>query len=550
MDNYIDNIISNIIRILTEVKGPKILLLNEEIKNIINQVLTFRDQLKAEVFFVDLLSNENITKIDNIDCYIIAKPNFDDLLLVTKELYKNNFKSYSLYFTHILDQSGIQQLSEHNFKKNIRTVEELYIDLYPVTKETFIVQQLNKKKLFFKHQYNLNDCQEIQKTIITMILQNQSIPEIRYSRDSSIAQEISKELTKQIPQIYNSFQHFKKDDSILIILDRMDDVITPLLSPWSYDGLIYEFLDLNIEQGIVNLNDGTKQVLSFKDNDFYNHNRTSGWNEICPLVAKLSHDYKQKYDYAKGQGTSTDAEITLKELRGMTNIVPDAKRDFNEMFKHVSLLESIANKMVLRQYHNLLIYEQQMIYHNNPQILENALSDVNIKYHLDDLYRLALLYKLRFEKRDLNINLRQKLLERGLTQDKINSIEIIANKINESRKDKYCGSVWNMISTSVLNFKDLSNSKNIDIPKYKSFLEDIIRDAIDDELENIDYPTAIPTKTAINKKNLKKIILFVLGGVSFEEACLVSRISKEKNIKIMLGSTSILTNQDMLNNFN
>lgn len=85
-----------------------------------------------------------------------------------------------------------------------------------------------------------------------------------------LAETIREVLTKES----NSFKFRQETDPILIILDRRDDPVTPLLNQWTYQAMVHELLtisnnrvDLSHVKGISK--ELREVVLSAEHDEFY-----------------------------------------------------------------------------------------------------------------------------------------------------------------------------------------------------------------------------------------------------------------------------------------
>ena len=60
---------------------------------------------------------------------------------------------------------------------------------------------------------------------------------IRYQASSALAQQIATDIQESV--LTDQIFHFRKSSNcLLLILDRMDDPVTPLLSQWTYQAML------------------------------------------------------------------------------------------------------------------------------------------------------------------------------------------------------------------------------------------------------------------------------------------------------------------------
>jgi vacuolar protein sorting-associated protein 45 len=90
--------------------------------------------------------------------------------------------------------------------------------------------------------------------IIALLLSLKKKPLIRYEKNSLLCKKLATEVRYSMTQEEQLFD-FRKTDTppILLILDRREDPITPLLTQWTYQAMVHELLGIN--NGRVNLSD-------------------------------------------------------------------------------------------------------------------------------------------------------------------------------------------------------------------------------------------------------------------------------------------------------
>lgn len=99
------------------------------------------------------------------------------------------------------------------------------------------------------------DClQRSTEGILALLLSLKKKPLIRYQKTSLMAKKLASEVRYHITQEDQLFE-FRKPDTppILLIVDRRDDPVTPLLTQWTYQAMVHELI--GIKNGRVDLSD-------------------------------------------------------------------------------------------------------------------------------------------------------------------------------------------------------------------------------------------------------------------------------------------------------
>lgn len=89
---------------------------------------------------------------------------------------------------------------------------------------------------------------------MAMLLALKKKPLIRYEKHSMLCKKLATEVRYSMTQEEQLFD-FRKSDTppILLLVDRRDDPVTPLLTQWTYQAMVHELL--SIDNGRVNLSD-------------------------------------------------------------------------------------------------------------------------------------------------------------------------------------------------------------------------------------------------------------------------------------------------------
>ena len=100
--------------------------------------------------------------------------------------------------------------------------------------------------------WNPDALQRSTEGVIALLLALKKKPLIRYARSSIWAKKLATEVRFQMTQDEQLFD-FRRIDTppILLIVDRREDPVTPLLTQWTYQAMVHELLE--IRNGRVDL---------------------------------------------------------------------------------------------------------------------------------------------------------------------------------------------------------------------------------------------------------------------------------------------------------
>jgi len=110
--------------------------------------------------------------------------------------------------------------------------------------------------------------------ITSVLLSLKKCPFIRYQNSSDMAKRLAEKIREVLSKESNSFEFRQESNPLLLIVDRRDDPVTPLLNQWTYQAMVHELLTINNNR--VNLShvkgiskELKEVVLSAEHDDFY-----------------------------------------------------------------------------------------------------------------------------------------------------------------------------------------------------------------------------------------------------------------------------------------
>jgi vacuolar protein sorting-associated protein 45 len=170
----------------------------------------------------------------------------------------------------------IKHLAECDESESVREVKEIFADYLAVNSDLF---SLNIDTCLRALNWIPDALERTVQGLAGVLLSLKIRPIIRYRAQSSNAQTLAKKMYETINKEAALFSFRPPEENgsappLLLILDRRDDPITPLLSQWTYQAMVHELLTINNNR--VDLSnvagvpkDFREVVLSSSSDDFY-----------------------------------------------------------------------------------------------------------------------------------------------------------------------------------------------------------------------------------------------------------------------------------------
>ena len=169
----------------------------------------------------------------------------------------DGFALTGIDFSNIIRKSSLERLAEADDHEVVRAVQEYFADFLVINPD---LMSLNLG--FPQHriwstspdQWNQDALQRSTEGVMALLLALKKKPLIRYQKNSLLAKKLATEVRYHMTQEEQLFE-FRKTDTppILLIVDRRDDPVTPLLTQWTYQAMVHELLGIN--NGRVDLRD-------------------------------------------------------------------------------------------------------------------------------------------------------------------------------------------------------------------------------------------------------------------------------------------------------
>lgn len=146
----------------------------------------------------------------------------------------------------------MERLAEADDHEVVKAVQEYFAD-YLVINPDLMSLSLNQRIWSNSpDMWNQDSLSRTTEGVVALLLSLKKKPLVRYEKNSLLAKKLATEVRYQITQEDQLFD-FRKADTppILLIVDRRDDPVTPLLTQWTYQAMVHEML--GIHNGRVDL---------------------------------------------------------------------------------------------------------------------------------------------------------------------------------------------------------------------------------------------------------------------------------------------------------
>lgn len=519
--------------------GMKVLLLDAATTQIVASVYSQTEIMNQQVYLVsNILDEHHKSSGSHLKAVCFVRPTPSSIEAIGKELEKPRFAEYHIFVSGILPSGLLRTLAQHDVSEKVVQVQELYADFVPINEDLWTLQ-MSRYSLAMtvaagtswapKHavQYERN-LQGLQSMLLALRKQPTCI---RYAAHSACAEELAKDLHDAVEA--DDVFHFRRNKGAgglhVLVLDRRDDPVTPLLSQWTYQAMVHELLGLNnhrvLLKGAPNVSKDLEEVvLSSTQDDFFKENRHRNFGELGEAIQKMLKDY-QKHTAQH----SVENLNTIEEMQAFMDKFPELRSRSHTVSKHVAIMGELARLVEVCSLMDVSQFEQQLACSDDHtthwrELLEKLQSHT-IK--IADKLRLGLLFALRYEVSGNLHMVQQAMSKGGVPADLVNLVPVMLRYGGaKSRGPGLYGDHVNLVSKMTKSFMTSVQGVENVYAQHVPLLMETLHALTKGKLSQRTYP-AVPGSmhtTALPEQ----VLLFVVGGVTYEEGTKIAEYNEQQ----------------------
>ncbi|KAE8588168.1 hypothetical protein XENTR_v10022376 [Xenopus tropicalis] len=524
--------------------GMKVLLMDKETTSVVSMVYTQSEILQKEVYLFERIDSTNRESMKHLKAICFLRPTKENVEYLIKELRRPKYSVYFLYFSNVISKSDVKSLAEADEQEVVAEVQEFYGDYIAVNPHVF---SLNIVGCYQGRNWDPVHLYRTTQGLTALLLSLKKCPMIRYQLSSDMAKRLAEGVKQVITKEYELFE-FRRTEvpPLLLILDRSDDAITPLLNQWTYQAMVHEMLGINNNRidlsRVPGISKDLKEVvLSAENDEFYANNMYLNFGEIGTNIKNLMEDFQKKKP--KGQQKLE----SISDMKAFVENYPQFKKMSGTVSKHVTVVGELSRLVSERHLMEVSEVEQELACQNDHS---NALQNVkrllqNQRLAELDATRLVMLYALHYERHSSNAlsSLLNDLRVRGVSEKYRRLVSAVVEYGGKRVRGSDLFSPKDAVAITKQFFKGLKGVENV-YTQHQPFLLDTLDQLIKGKLKDNLYPYLGPNTL---RDRPQDIIVFMVGGATYEEAFAVYNLNRTTpGVRIVLGGTAIHNTKSFL----
>ncbi|CAF0811095.1 unnamed protein product [Adineta ricciae] len=548
--NVIEAVRSYINRMIEDcgstIKG---LVMDKETASIVSMVYAQSEILQKEVFLFERIDIAGQKSLKNLSAICFLRPTDENIQALVRELREPKYGSYFIYFTNFVEMSDIKTLAEADEFECVRVVQEFYADYLAINPHLY---SLNIPSTYQRnYEWNENLLRRTVQGLMSLLLSlRKKSATIRYQKSSTMARSLADKLFSTLKRQVDFTTPNPNDinQTIVLIVDRREDAITPLLNQWTYQAMVHELI--GIKNNRVNLSQVpgiTKEleevVMNAEYDEFYGNNLYSNFGEIATNIKGLMEHFQEKHKSQSKIESIGDMKVFIENY-------PQFKKLSGTVSKHVTIVSELSR--LVGQYHLLEVSEteQHLVCqgdHNEVvQKIKRLIKDEKIRDV--DVLRLLSLYALRYERHasnEFNTLKYEAQKHRRLSDKHLHFLQAILEYGGSKFRQ---ADLFNTQTPMAITRQFIRGLRGVDnvYAQHVPLIKDLIDQLLRGKLKDTSYPN-VSSKEQATQQNLlqqgqtvkpSEIIVYVIGGVTYEESYHIQMMNKQ-SARILLGGSYI-----------
>jgi len=260
-------------------------------------------------------------------------------------------------------------------------------------------------------------------------------------------------------------------------------------------------------------------VLSCTQDKFFARYRHSNFGDLGEAIKGLMDDYQRK-------AKMNEKLTSIADMSQFMERYPAFRAQSINVSKHVALLTEMRRLIDKYQMFRLSELEQGIACTNEHASHKRDLFDLisDDKITNSDKVRLSLLYLIKYESYDEKREIKQRLAQAGIATSEQKLLDAMLDYAGDARRAANLfsqGGIMSQIGKQLLGSirGDFENVYTQHQPLLSAVLDSIAKN----KLKESTYPLASGTSSSSSRPS--EIIIFIVGGATFEEATKVSEFN-------------------------
>jgi len=372
--------------------GWMILVVDGEGMRMISSAMGMYDLMEHRVTTVENLDMKRAPFKDMAVIYLISptaesiQSIIDDWTDESKRLYANTI---FLNFLYRVPDHLLAKIKEcRNILKRLKVCNEVNVNVVVKESHSFHLDMKSSLNNIYdskNRDSGASDCeQDVVNKLVTFFATLNEYPYIRYKNDSIVASRIARKVqdamnnftrTNSTWWYYGDTKHNSRERCTFVLLDRNEDMISPLIHELTYQAMVYDLLEMDDDKLTYKIpenskekgdegeegEDSDKKDVLLNDNDEvwveFRHKHIA---DVMQTVSKRITDVVNTNKASKLQNTDENKNMSVSELASALKSLPEYRELVSKLNQHMHVANECFSKYNEQQLGELGELEQTL----------------------------------------------------------------------------------------------------------------------------------------------------------------------------------------------
>ena len=491
----------------------------------------------------------------HLKAVVFIRPTRENVQALAKQVKRRVYGEYRVFFSNICPDALLQELAAEDEGELVVEVHEYYADVTAVDRNVFALELgESNSALMNPAQWSRSVGVAVDRCvegISSVLLALKRRPFIRYQRSSEAARRLAADVARLVYEQEAGLFDFPRTEGAahLLVLDRFDDAVTPLLSQWTYQAMVHEIF------GISNTNrvdlrhikslrkDLRELVLSAREDSFFAENMYANYGDLGASVKALVDEFQQQSKMSK-------RIESIDDMARFVESYPEFRAKSGNVSKHVALMSELSSVISQRQLMAASQVEQEVVCGTDragafTQVVDALRNPALLE---EERLKLVLLFALRYENEQSQIaDLTEILMQQGVSRVKIGLVRTLLKHGGETTRTGDLFGNRSFLGRASKVVGSLKGVENV-YTQHQPLLSSTIQTAAKGALKQEDYPFVGPSPNATAAGKPTELVVFIVGGLCYEEAKIVAQFNAlNTGCHVVLGGSTVLNARAFVN---
>lgn len=603
-------------RILTDIfakcqkayPGWTVLILDKESTRVLSHAVGMYDIMEQHIMLVEDLTKKRAPFPDKAAIYLVAPTEASVKRLLEdfsgpKPLYG---QAVFVYFLGRVSDSLVERLKEcRPLLSRLKTFAELNIDFIAKESRAYHLDLRSS----FRNIYGKRSKVEhfIADKLLTVCATLHEYPHVRYPRQSRFCHALAKAFNSKMEHFlrsnpdfwyYGDGIHMERDRSSLLLLDRKDDLLSPLMHEFTYQALVEDLLPLT-EDDIITIEMEDPSGKPVKQ-DLLLNEKDALWVElrskhIADVGQILSSRIREMINSDTSQIAKNDkGTMSVQQMSNALRDLPEYREVMSKLSQHLRLSQKCWDKLKEGQLVDLSQLEQTLATGKDedgrsPKVAEMvAQVEEELGSMTDTVNKMRLLMILFISQKGISQKFKDRVFKaanlRGSAERVINKLELLGVPLVSEHEGSRVSALFGGKAIKAAGGIDEDTEYN---SRYLPPLQSILEDLINHRLSMEEFPSLLPMPemsaagvTSVSAGSARKrdgsarkgsttsrwakastssgtektsglfsggrSLVFYVGGVCYSELRVARTVMEKENKEIIMGSTHFTKPKEFL----